>query len=258
MGVYSIATTETSAPTYLRNMSFALDPVYDASIPLGYNAYDIKATTETNLATLELVLEMDNSGDIYQNGAAPDDPNVDFATFVTIGPSAANEPDTAILGAPPGEVEAFDGQNLRIAWAPEYGVDTGDGEFLIARIVFKADASGSWTLKGWQSGLTTIREEWFGSVELSGVILPGDVNGDGFVGSGDLSALISNWGLTGATRGQGDVTGDGKVGGADYNQVLSNWGAGTPPEPPSEAVPEPATLALLLIGGLLALVRRRK
>ena len=77
----------------------------------------------------------------------------------------------------------------------------------------------------------------------------GDVNGDGFVGGGDLNTILTNWGMTGATRQQGDLTGEGNVGGADYNEVLSHWGEGTPPEP--GAIPEPATIGLLLAGAML-------
>jgi len=265
IGVYSIPTSASSEPTYLRNMSFNMERVTAGGIPAGYNAYDIKATTETGLSSLELVLEMDDPGDIYQNnGGTADDPNEDYATFVTVGPGA-NEADTNILGAPfgidPVSVETFDDQTLKIAWGPEYGVDTGAGELLIARIVVKDTANGTWTVRGRQSGKTTIVEEWFDSVQTSGSIVAdpgqrlGDVNGDDFVGGSDLNTILSNWGMSGATRLQGDLTGEGDVGGADYNQVLSHWGEGTPPEP--GAIPEPATLGLLLIGALVSLRRRR-
>ena len=86
--------------------------------------------------------------------------------------------------------------------------------------------------------------------------LAGDVNGDGWVAGGDLSVIISNWGMTGATREQGDLNGNGTVDGPDYTEVLTYWGAGIPPLEPPSGIPEPATLGLLLIGGLALLGRR--
>ncbi len=50
--------------------------------------------------------------------------------------------------------------------------------------------------------------------------IPGDLDGDGSVGGGDLTILLSNWG----TAGDGDIDGDGTVGAADLAALLSNWG----------------------------------
>ena len=86
------------------------------------------------------------------------------------------------------------------------------------------------------------------------VPLPGDVDLDGFVDGDDLSTIISYWGQS-LGRKFGDLNSNGIVDGPDYAEVLSYWNP--PPEPPSQATPEPATLALLLIGAL-ALLRRRK
>ena len=87
--------------------------------------------------------------------------------------------------------------------------------------------------------------------------LPGDVTGDFWVGGADLTAIITNWGMTGASRENGDLSGDGTVSGLDYTEVINNWGEGFPPEPPSN-VPEPATIVLLLAGGLIVLKSNRK
>ena len=89
--------------------------------------------------------------------------------------------------------------------------------------------------------------------------LPGDVNGDGLVGGADATTIIANWGMTaGATWTNGDLNADGDVDIDDYSLVQANWGNGLPPEPPEpEATPEPATLGLLLVGGL-AMLRRGK
>ena len=88
--------------------------------------------------------------------------------------------------------------------------------------------------------------------------LYGDVNLDGFVGGTDITRIIANWGIASPVYSQGDVNNDGAIGAADYNAVLNNWGDGTlpPPEAPG-TIPEPGTL-LLLAGGVLAgLIRRR-
>jgi hypothetical protein len=84
----------------------------------------------------------------------------------------------------------------------------------------------------------------------------GDLNGDGFVGIGDLNIVLGNWNQNVAAGDPllGDPSGDGFVGIADLNIVLGNWNAGTPPA--ANAIPEPATLALLGLGGP-ALLRRR-
>ena len=86
--------------------------------------------------------------------------------------------------------------------------------------------------------------------------LAGDVDGNGYVSGPDLTSVITNWGMTGASREQGDLDGDGTVAGADYTKVITYWGAGTPPPEPG-AIPEPATLGLLIMGGLAILRRRR-
>jgi hypothetical protein len=51
--------------------------------------------------------------------------------------------------------------------------------------------------------------------------LPGDVDGDGTVGPGDLAALLAGW--NGPSP---DLTGDGVVGPADLSVLLGNWTAG--------------------------------
>ena len=89
-----------------------------------------------------------------------------------------------------------------------------------------------------------------------GSALVGDLDGDGFVGIADLNIVLGNWNqnVTAGDPLQGDPSGDGFVGIEDLNEVLGNWNAGTPP---ANAVPEPATLALLSMGGL-AMMRRRR
>ena len=82
--------------------------------------------------------------------------------------------------------------------------------------------------------------------------VPGDFDGDGFVGLSDLNILGSNFGTTsGATVATGDATGDGMVDLADLNILGSNFNP-----PPAVAVPEPSTAVLALV--CLGFAFRRK
>ncbi len=91
--------------------------------------------------------------------------------------------------------------------------------------------------------------------------LPGDLNGDGFVGITDLNIILGQWNLTviPGNLGLGDPSGDGFVGIDDLNTVLGNWNSGTPPYSSQSlgAVPEPGTISLMFAAGVLLNRRRR-
>jgi hypothetical protein len=87
--------------------------------------------------------------------------------------------------------------------------------------------------------------------------IPGDLDGDGFVGITDLNIVLGNWNLS-VPPGNllADPSGDGFVGIEDLNVVLGNWNAGTPPS--SNNIPEPSTLVMLSLPGVALLYRNRK
>ena len=81
----------------------------------------------------------------------------------------------------------------------------------------------------------------------------GDATEDGKVDVSDLGALATNFGLSGKVWVDGDFTGDGTVDVSDLGVLATEFGYGT-----AAAVPEPATLSMLVLGALALLIRRRK
>ena len=94
-----------------------------------------------------------------------------------------------------------------------------------------------------------------GATILTVVLLPGDANGDLVVSADDYAAVQAHFGDTGDSGLPGDANGDGLVSADDYASVQGNFGA-TAGLGGETAVPEPATLSLLVIGGLVLLRRR--
>ncbi|MCK4849867.1 MAG: PEP-CTERM sorting domain-containing protein, partial [Phycisphaerae bacterium] len=253
VGVYEILTADAS---------WRWKAVTDPGCPTGYISYDFFVEVGDNLGAMELILATPSSGDIYKNTDTdiPDDPDDLFDTYVTIGsPGAGEQPaNTEVfggalsLGGAPGE-ETFTDQNIDIAWGPDGGVQTGSGEFHVARVTLKSGITATWSLMGLEFGGEPVL--------IAGASLftplPGDVDGDGFIDDNDLTIILNNWGKSGQGWFGGDLNSNGVVDGPDYAEVLSYW---APPAEPLEAagVPEPLTLAILGIGSLLALIGRRR
>jgi hypothetical protein len=90
-------------------------------------------------------------------------------------------------------------------------------------------------------------------------VVPGDTNGDGIVNDADLANLEAQFGGAPGAE-SADFDGDGDVDAHDFATMRGNWGFGTAPAPlpPGGATPEPATMSLLAIGGLMVIRRRRR
>jgi hypothetical protein len=86
----------------------------------------------------------------------------------------------------------------------------------------------------------------------AGLLLDGDANRDGIVDLADYAAWFNNFNSTaGVGWTGGDFNGDGVVDLDDYATWFNNFNQGS-----SQAVPEPAMLAILLLG--LPLLRKRR
>jgi hypothetical protein len=81
--------------------------------------------------------------------------------------------------------------------------------------------------------------------------LPGDANGDGFVGDSDYTIWADNYLAYPATWEMGDFNGDRVVNDADYTIWADNYTGGAP-----AGVPEPSALAAMMLPVPLLLARR--
>ena len=106
------------------------------------------------------------------------------------------------------------------------------------------------------AGTTARAEEglWF---------VPGDANLDGRVDMEDAKVLSAHWGHADVGWSQGDFNGDGRVNASDASILAANVGYVAPSSPPpTSANPEPTTLliwsVLGILGALSRLVWRRR
>ena len=145
---------------------------------------------------------------------------------------------------------SLDGVEIHTGWV------TAPGESSVLTHEFTPTTSHQANVHmGWDGSAGASAYAFFNAVTLEildSSAIPGDLDGDGFVGGADLDIVRSFWGqnVTLGNKLHGDPSGDGFVGGADLDLVRAHWGEGTPPAP--DAVPEPSTLIGLF--GLFGLI----
>ena len=157
--------------------------------------------------------------------------------------------------------QAWIGYSLRIMEIPDVDVDSDgdvdvdDIETLIANlgdVAFDLDGDGD-TDEDDLIYLVENRVEWSRPGGESGVgTKRGDANLDGYLNATDLALMAAAFGQTGGWS-AGNVNTDGVVNATDLAILAENFGF----QAPAAAIPEPATIGLLALGGL-ALLRRKE
>ncbi len=134
-------------------------------------------------------------------------------------------------------------------------LDTADVDILNQHIIAEShDASHDLTDDNLVNGddldywVTEVKQTWFG-----------DANLNGEVDALDLNALGLNWQSADATSwAQGDFNGDGNVNASDLNGLALNWRSGVAAAASTQAVPEPSSALLFLVGIMLVRSCRRR
>jgi len=129
------------------------------------------------------------------------------------------------------------------AWAYTLTVNSGsgDGQYTSGTVVdVQADpAPTGWQFDQWTGDVVDVADVYAESttvtmppadVEITatytGGPIPGDLDGNGWVGQSDLDLVLDNWGTSPPSDERADPSGDGLVGQADLDIVLDNWGQG--------------------------------
>jgi len=147
-----------------------------------------------------------------------------------------------------------------------------DNETLIREVVSGSSSAGSTSSLGLEFGLGLATEAFVHVHFPSGrtmsflatadqyllvderAFLPGDLDGDGFVGINDLNLILTNWNKPiPPANPLADPNGDGFVGIDDLSTVLGNWNNAAPVV--ADTIPEPAMLGLLMLG-VTTMIRR--
>jgi hypothetical protein len=169
---------------------------------------------------------------------------VDIATAQANFPALLNNVGdftTLLTAIDPWNPDGTSANNYPTVWT-QYSITlptAGEGRIGFRYLVFDGGYTGA---NSWVIGVDDV------ALTAGVALLPGDANGDHKVSFADYVILEQNFGKTGMTWAQADFNNDGKVSFADYVLLEQNFG---------KSIPEPATIGLLIAGGLAMLRRRR-
>ncbi len=244
------------------------------------NTFDVD-TLGANLLSVELLVDLLSSDDIYQttdgggNNTPPNSsqfgtyPHLQYDSYMTAGADVFGSDPTEIGTAsdiggaqtippatPPSLV--FDTSSIDAAWVPP-GASKPSGAMMLARVTLTDDAQGTFKFRIALEGVEPII--FLGGGVVNGRMLftpprPGDADFDGDVDADDAAILASFWQQAATGPGQGDFDGDGDADDVDATIMATNWTG--PMAAASAAVPEPSTISLLLLLGVLGLGMRRR
>ncbi len=131
--------------------------------------------------------------------------------------------------------------------------DSGWDDLLTTTVL--ADANGNFYGTGNTATVSTTAN---GAYEILPTYLLGDANLDGKVDLSDLNIVLNHLGATDSFRADGNFDGAPTIDLTDLNDVLNNLGTSSSPNVGAvTAVPEPASLTLLAVGGAMLMRRRR-
>lgn len=167
----------------------------------------------------------------------------------------ANPGDNPFIAGSPvgGDTTGLDADDTDNTLFAAYGAPAlGIGTFKLLDFTYTSSGTidADWNVA--QSGannLDSLDGIVFGEVDPG---VPGDTDGDGDIDLTDLNNVQNNFGAA-SPPALGDTDGDGDIDLTDLNNVQNNFGATSA----GQAIPEPTTIALLILAGATTFCGRR-